>query len=123
MFFAELFTAALLAIILVMAFTFVLGRGGTWPGVGWFFVIVFLGAWAVGAWSTPVGPVFYGVSWLPFLFGALAFALILAAISDADRRPRPTTGEVMEAEALAVGSFFWLLLLLLAIAIVAGAVA
>lgn len=124
MFFPEFLTALIIGLLLAAIFSLFLDRVGPWGGFFWFFLLIFLGAWAVGSWATPVGPMWLGVSWVPFVFGALAIALLLAAISE----PRPRTvvvepGAEPEAEAAAtVGFFFWLLVLLLLVVIVAGAV-
>lgn len=111
---AELLFALVIALVLVAIFTYGFGRAGPWGGFLWFFVLVFLGAWAIGAWVEPVGPVAWGVAWVPIFFGALLIGLLVAAIPPAE--PRPVTGtdaEESAAAAGAVGALFWLLLLLL----------
>lgn len=123
MFFPGFFTALVVAILLAAVFSLFLDRRGPWGGVVWFFLLIFLAAWAAGTWVTPVGPVWMGVSWVPFFIGALAVALLLAALSE----PRPRTAaaeartDVEAEEAQAVGFFFWLLILLLVVLIVLGA--
>lgn len=121
----ELLTALFIGVLLVTFFAVILGRRGpwvrgeSWGGVLWFFLVVFLAAWAVGTWADPVGPAFWGVAWVPFFFGALAFALLLAALSE----PRPTTviGERPDADA-AVGAFTWFLVALFLVIIVIGSI-
>ena len=56
--------------------------GGAWLG----FFILFLLIWAVGVWVDPVGPVFHGVAWLPFLIVAVFAALLLAGVSGGKTR-------------------------------------
>ncbi|MDX1647254.1 MAG: hypothetical protein R3304_08920 [Longimicrobiales bacterium] len=109
---AEFLTAVLFAFLFVAIFGVAFGRTGPWPGFFWFFLIVLLGAWAVGTWAEPVGPVLYGVSWVPFLLGALIIALLVAAM--AEPRPRePLAEPAAPAEAVAVGLFFWIAVLML----------
>lgn len=121
--FAELLFAFAIALVLVVIFAYVLNRPGPWGAFIWFFVVVFLGAWAVGVWARPVGPAAWGVAWVPILFGALIIALIIAAI--APQEPPRTRGAAAEereereetaenaAVAGAVGAFFWVLLIVL----------
>jgi hypothetical protein len=122
---AELLVALGVGLLVVFFFSLVLGRRGPWVRAGgmngllWFFLVVFLGAWAVGAWADPVGPLAWGVSWLPFLFGALVFALLLAAVPDRSTRPVTAAGPEAEAD-VALGLFFWFLLLALVVAILFG---
>lgn len=109
---AEFLTAVLFAALFVAVFGLAFGRTGPWPGFAWFFLIVLLGAWAVGVWAEPVGPVLYGVSWVPFFFGALILALLVAAMSEL--RPRQTAAEpATPGDVLAVGLFFWITILML----------
>lgn len=121
----EFLTALAIGLLIVFLFGGLLGRpgpwaaGGGWTGLFWFFLVVFLGAWAVGAWSAPVGPLVSGVAWVPFLFGALVFGFLLAALSEP--RPRTVAATPAEAEAEAVvGGFFWIVMILLIVAIAIG---
>ncbi|HKK93457.1 MAG TPA: hypothetical protein VJ925_08470 [Longimicrobiales bacterium] len=125
----EFLTAFAVGLLIVFLFGGLLGRRGpwvregSWSGVFWFFLIVFLGAWAVGAWTTPIGPVVSGVAWVPFLFGALVFGFLLAGLSEP--RPRVVTPAEAAAETEAqaiVGAFFWILVILLAVAIIVGSI-
>ena len=109
---AEFITAVVFALLFVGLFGIAFRRTGPWDGVLWFFLIVLLGAWAVGTWAEPVGPVLYGVSWMPFLFGALILALLVAAMSEPMPRT-PAADPATPAEAVAVGLFFWITVLLL----------
>lgn len=117
------FVAALFVALLVVLVFALIGQRGPFGEIGWFFALVFLSAWAFGAWAAPVGPFLWGVAWIPFLFGALLVAFLLAALSTPPRVP-PARGATAEespdtgpAAAVAVGVFFWLTILLLVIAI------
>lgn len=122
---AELLIALGIGLVVVFFFSLVLGRRGPWVrsgglgGLLWFFLVIFLGAWAVGVWVDPLGPALWGVTWLPFFFGALVFALLLAALSDPPGRSATATGPEAEAN-VALGLFFWFLLLALVVAILFG---
>ena len=127
MYIAEFFTALIVGLVVFTVFALILDRPGPWArgrGLGgffWFFLIVFLGAWAVGAWSQPIGPVTYGVSWVPFLFGAFAFALLIGALSEPRAQPASAVEPVEDAAAAALGMFFWLLVLVLGTAVIFAA--
>lgn len=111
------------------------GSAGAAAGI-WLFLMLFLGTWAVGAWIEPVGPVWWGVAWIPFLWAALLIMLIVAVASSGDwggyrtrRPPRETptsTGAAtrtdQQAETTAVAAvsiFFWVLLFIVLMALVA----
>ncbi len=125
MFFREFLAAFVIAALVVALFALVFRRTGPWAGLGWFFLVVFLGAWAVGVWATPVGPAAVGIVWLPFAIGALVLALLIAALSPPDRQAVPPSnpgrgpGEGFQAT-LALGAFFWIFVVLLIALIVVG---
>lgn len=108
---AEILLIFLVSLLLVWLFARPLGRPGPWGGILWFFVVVFFGTWAIVAWVDPVGPMAWGVSWVPIVIGALLIALLLAAIPPRDLPPPARSEAVPEVEtAAAFGVFFWLLL-------------
>lgn len=117
--FGELLAALFIALVLVALFSFGFGRPGPWGGFLWFFLVVFLGAWAIGLWAEPVGPAAWGVAWVPILFGALLLALLIAAIPPTGTAPaaapEPDVGTAAVVGAL--GVFFWALLVGLLLAI------
>ena len=88
------------------------------------FFVILLAVWAGGIWLTPMGPIFYGAYWVPFIFFGIFMLLLLIAAAPGPRRPR-TPAEAAEQEqvaaasATAFGVFFWMLLIALLIAIVA----
>lgn len=84
------------------------------------FLLLWLGIWAGGAWITPVGPVIWGVSWLPFLFIALIILLLVAAIAPPRRKQVETRAPETSARAAGVfGLAFWILVILLMAVIIA----
>jgi hypothetical protein len=80
------------------------------------FLVLFFAGYAAQLWIVPFGPVMWGVSWLPVLFVVLIFALLFSA-PPAHRRAGGD--EDMNATAV-ISIFIWLLLLILAGAIIFG---
>jgi len=91
-------------------------------------VILLLGILVADLWLTPIGPVFWGISWVPILFFGFILALLLAAAdSPSEKRRRyeaKKSGDVtkvgQEHTSLAFSAFFWVLLIFLAIAVLIG---
>lgn len=82
------------------------------------FLIVFLSAWAGGAWLQPTAPAHATWRWFPFAAVGLIFALLVAAA--APRRPSSPPAAAEEAvdevtTFLAFRSVLWFLLFLLAL--------
>jgi hypothetical protein len=121
-----LFVTAFIVGLLVTA-VFVAGfrRRGPWNSVVWFFLVVFLAAWAGGLWMKPYGPTFWGLYWLPMLLLALLFGLLLAATTPVARprsAPLPKTAlRQEEATSVAIGTFFWVLIAVFALSILVRA--
>lgn len=100
-------------------------KTSTAVGVLFLFFILFLGTWAGGLWITPFGSPWLGVYWMPFLVAGLFVALLVAATDQSSRRSyerKETEPDHVEHAALATafGLLFWILIMALAIAIVAG---
>ena len=100
-------------------------KASTAVGVLFLFFILFLGTWAGGLWITPFGSSWLGVYWMPFVVAGLFVALLLAATDRSSRRSyerKKTDPDHVEHAALATtfGLLFWILIMALAIAIVAG---
>jgi hypothetical protein len=95
-----------------------------WPAVIFLFAIFFFGLWAADVWITPIGPAVWGTSWLALLVVGIILALIITAAAPQRRRPPPAPGEMPRVTETAVqvgfGTVFWILLLVLIGAIVAG---
>lgn len=128
--------ALLIALVLTLVFSAGMGRTGPWGAWWWFFVIILVAAFVAALWM-PIGPVVWGVAWLPALWVALLFALLIAAATPESRRTVRTTsvertaaGERVRPEgmpeerladteeeaagaAVALGLIFWIFLLLL----------
>jgi len=125
-----LFYIILLAIVISFIFSVGLSNRGPWNSFWIFFLVLILGMLAMSLWVAPFGPVWYGVAWLDILiFGIIIALLISAAAAGRDRNYyRLRRGEVdIVAEAKAergaktlFGVFFWLFIVAMVIAIVAG---
>jgi len=92
---------------------------GPWGTFWSFLLILVLVGLAAEAWIEPVGPVAWGVAWIPTLFVIFLFALLLAAAtpprnrSVRDTATEPTTTPEEETAAVAVGGFFWIFMFFL----------
>lgn len=114
--------AAFLSLILIGLFR----RRGPGPCAGFFFVFstLFLAVWAGGIWLLPVGPPLWGESWLGFVLVGLVFALLLAVALPSRKQPatldlqHPEVKAASEAAELVFGLFFYLLVIVLIVAIV-----
>jgi hypothetical protein len=99
-------------------------EGAAWPALIFLFAIFFFGLWAADIWLTPAGPVAWGTSWFALLVVGIILALIVTAAAPPRRRPPPGSAEMPGAAEAAVlvgfGTVFWILLLVLIGAIVAG---
>lgn len=116
-------TALIVALLIALVFSLFLNQASPWGSAFWFFLLVFLGAWAIGSWAAPVGPAWMGVPWVPFLLGGLAIALLITAVAEPRGRPmvrEPVTEPETEAAATALGIFFWVLIAFLVILIAFG---
>jgi hypothetical protein len=116
--------ALVIAFLIFVVFLHGFRRVGPFGGVLWFFLIVLFASWAGGVWVRPVGPMLWGVYWVPFLVVGLMVALLLAASSPPrpPGKPSKTIDEEKrkrEAEVLGVSLsvFFWVMLVFLVIAI------
>jgi len=99
------------------------GRKGLWPSLIFLFLLIFIATFAGGLWIQPFGPLLWGVYWAPFLLIGFVVMLLVAAVIP-PRRPRNTKEAIRQASERAetewtLGIFFWLLLLVFGIAIIA----
>jgi hypothetical protein len=117
--------AVLVAFGISALFTFGLRVRGPWGSFWTFFIVLFLIVWAADVWITPIGPFWAGIYWFPPLAVGLLIALLLAAstptASNQEFREQPETPKVKEESAsIALGMFFWIVLVLLIAAVVTG---
>ncbi|MGD9300567.1 MAG: hypothetical protein PVI13_03255 [Desulfobacterales bacterium] len=126
MFFFDLMLVLFITLILTLVFAVGFRRQSWGGGLIVFFLILFLATWAGGVWITPFGPVWYGISWLPFLFVGLVIALLLTSTMRPDRiRPQRRGGVEMRPRSdtetiAALDAFMWILIGGLMLAILVG---
>lgn len=96
-------------------------------GTFWIFLLLtFLAAWSARLWITPIGPVAWGIAWIPILFFVLVFGVILAAALWSANTARKTVNDegVKEAEepktGVGLNIFFWIVIIFLVLAIISG---
>lgn len=113
MFFLDLLFVLVIAVLLTAIFGMGFRRHRDWSILLVFFLILFFGTWAVGAWVAPVGYTFIGVEWIPFVLIGLLLAFLLAALIPPARPPRTVHEEVAEEAGafVALNIFFWILLI------------
>jgi hypothetical protein len=117
----ELLIALVLALVLGAVLVVALGRKGPGPASGllFFALLLFVLTWAGGVWISPTEADAGAVNWLGFLAVGVVFALLLAALVPPVRRSagpppgQPASREegTTPGEVLAIGVFFWVLLL------------
>lgn len=125
-----LLTAFITALILVAIFSLAFNNRGPWGSVWTFFLVLFLGIWAVALWVRPIGVyTIWGVDWLPAVVIGLMLAFLIVAIvpaetdasTRADRNAAVDKSLPEERKAgVAMGAFFWVLLILFVIIIILG---
>lgn len=133
--------AIVIAILISALFYFAFNARGPWGSLWTFFLVLLLVVWAASLWIRPIGPVYWGVSWVPLIFIGLIFALLLAAIPTYDdetevrlpeedvvidethpesRRTEIERRREAAGAAVAVGWIFWTFIIFLLIAIFIG---
>ena len=84
------------------------------------FVLFFFATWAGGVRMVPVGPSHFGLTWLPFVLIAILLSLLVVALGPRGRQSPRDEREVEREVEVGLGLFFWVLIGLLIVALVAG---
>ena len=120
----EILAVTLITLVLTALFFYGFRRTGPWGSFWTFLLIVFLSVLLADIWLTPMGPVWWGAAWIDLIFIGLLVALILAAASPTSGTRATSVDTATKADysgaAIAVGIFFWLLVIFLVVAIAAG---
>ncbi|MCW3075469.1 MAG: hypothetical protein JWO32_78 [Bacteroidetes bacterium] len=118
----EIVASLLVALVITVFFSGVLKHKGPWGAVWLVFVTIFLASWAGYLWINPFGPMVMGVSVMPIFVVGLIFAFILAAVTVPTpvKKKELVTEEEVSPTTVAIGIFFWIVLLILIIAIATG---
>jgi hypothetical protein len=83
------------------------------------FVLIFLATWSGQLWISPAGAVAGGVALIPLLVMGLIFFFFLLVVIPAVPKIKKD-GEVENGPLIAVGIFFWILIVLLIFSIAMG---
>lgn len=124
--FVEILISIVIALVVGAFFYYLFKNTGPWGSFWIFILILFLAGIAASAWIEPIGPVIYDVAWVPILAVVLLFALLIAAATPPRHRKKyperenipETTDE--ELPILAISTVFWIFLVVLMIAAIAG---
>lgn len=131
MFLLDLIAAVIVALVFSLILVLIFGwqrpdRDGAGQALLFLFLFLLLVVWAGGIWLQPLGPIIWGIGWIPFLIIGFFAALIIMALTP-HRKPRnrrealqmqEVREEVQTGAEAAVSAFFWLLFALLFVAIV-----
>lgn len=118
--FLEIILTILSALFIGLIFYYVFKSSGPWGTFWSFLLVLILAGLAAEAWITPAGPVIWGFAFVPTLLVLLIVALLLAAATPTPHRRRrelnlegKTEPSEEETAAIAVGGFFWILMMIL----------
>ncbi|HSH53060.1 MAG TPA: hypothetical protein VK982_15140 [Bacteroidales bacterium] len=120
MVFLSILFIAIGALLIGAIFYYLFRSSGPWGSFWSFLLILILAGIAANVWISPVGPYYQGVAWFPVLFVILLFALLIAAATPSRRTRIESEAERVEPEAVALGGFFWILMIFLFIAVIWG---
>ena len=124
--FAEVIFSLLIALVITAVFALGFNNKGPWGTIWAFFLIIFLAVWAATLWFTPHGPFVWGIAWIPVTIVGIVIALIISsAVPPSNRETiqhkRKLDPEVKQKGKVSTYSvYFWMVLLLLVIAIIVG---
>ena len=124
----ELIAIFLLSLFITLLFVFALGARGPFGKTWTFFIIIFLAIIAADLWINPIGPIVWGIAWIPLLVFGIIVALVLAIAKNPAREKNITTKAESEEDVTSrkanvsatLGALFWVILILLVIAVVLG---
>ncbi|MCA1764191.1 MAG: hypothetical protein LC664_14545 [Flavobacteriales bacterium] len=115
----EVLAVILIALVVGSLFYYGFRRRGPWGSYWTFILVVFLILLLFDVYTEPMGPIYYGIPWIDLIIIGLLFAFLLAA--SGSRYPRHRDAETDPAEksrdAVAIGFFFWGLVIFFLIAI------
>ena len=131
----EMYSIGIAAVVVALLFTllFVLsGSRGPWDSAWTLFLVLFLALWATGLFINPLGPVYWGIAWVPLISVGLLLAILFMAVTPSRRRRRLKDSKIVEVKnpedadtalaGITLGLFFWLLILLFLVAIIIGSI-
>lgn len=86
------------AILISSLFYYAFNARGPWGSFWTFFLVILLIIWAASLWLRPIGPLFWGIAWIPLFFVGLLFALLLASLPSAHNRREDKRGDMIDEE-------------------------
>lgn len=111
----------LLATILTLVFNYGFGVRGPWGSMWSFFLILFFSILAAYLWLRPMGPSWRDIYYYPPLGVGVLVALVLAAATPAQTNAKgEKETKINDFTGVTLGIFFWLAIIALVIAVVAG---
>jgi hypothetical protein len=84
------------------------------------FFLIFMVAWAGQLWIAPSGPALWGISFLPMLFIIIIVSFLILSFSSPAPYWKTKENKPETNSGVALGIFFWLLVIVLGICIVIG---
>ena len=116
-----IFVALITAFLLTLLFSRSFSNKGPFGGLLLFFLIIFLSTWSGQLWVQPVTKPIWGIDWGLLLFTATIFSVMMMALSTpVSKDERDSMELVNKKTGIAVGLFFWILIILLIIAVGSG---
>ena len=114
--FLGILLTVLAAVIISAIFYYVFKSTGPWESFWTFLLVLVLAGVTAGLWITPVGPLIWGIAWVPTLLAIIIFALLLGAASPRKKKPAATNTNRPEPtprdrKAATLGALFWILLI------------
>jgi hypothetical protein len=113
---ATLITAFLLTVLFARSFS----NKGPFGGLLLFFLIIFLSTWSGQLWVNPVTEPVWGVDWGLLIFTAIIFSVMMMALSAPISKPSGGEPAVSQGAGITIGLFFWVLIILLVVAVASG---
>jgi Ca2+/Na+ antiporter len=128
--FKEFLISLVVALVLCVIFALVTRSRARRTGFVWFFLFVLMATWAGGVWIRPFGPSLGDIRWLQFLVVGLLVVLMFALFAPL-KPPRGRRDTIAQLEEIArekeltkvtfitLGLVFWLIFVILIIAVIA----
>jgi len=111
--------AILITFIITIIFSLISKR--PFSGLWFFFLIIFLITWSGHLWITPFGPIVLGLAWGPLFLVSLFFSfLILTIVPPIPINKKNELKNAEDGPLIAMGMFFWIIIVLLILSIVFG---
>ncbi len=115
-----IFVALITAFLLTLIFSRSFSSKGPFGGLLLFFLIIFLSTWSGQLWVHPVTTPIWGIDWGLLIFTAIVFSVMMVALSGPVPTPTSNEAQVNQEAGIAIGLFFWILIILLVIAVASG---